>query len=306
LASGLPLDTLVANGAVYQPTAEEPTYTADGYELAVATNHLGHFLLCNLLLDKVAASDTKRMIIVGSVTGNTNTLAGNIPPKADLGELQGLKAGFKEPICTIDGGEFIGAKAYKDSKVGNRLTHSHTDRIYLTQIYLSHPDLSISPRSTPTPSNPNPNPPTLDVTRILTLQTCTLFCSKVCNMLTMREFHRRYHDATGVTFASLYPGCVADTGLFRSHYQLFRDLFPKFQKYVTKGYVSQEEAGRRLAAVATDKAYAESGAYWSWAGEGASGSFVNTPSAEVQDDAKGQLLWELSEGLVGIKSKVVA
>lgn len=29
--------------------------------------------------------------------------------------------------------------------------------------------------------------------------------SKVCNMLTMQELHRRYHDSTGITFASLYP-----------------------------------------------------------------------------------------------------
>ncbi len=28
-----------------------------------------------------------------------------------------------------------------------------------------------------------------------------------------------------------------------------RTLFPPFQKYVTKGYVSEEEAGRRLAQV---------------------------------------------------------
>lgn len=58
--------------------------------------------------------------------------------------------------------------------------------------------------------------------------------SKVCNMLTMREMHRRFHDATGVTFASLYPGCIAETGLFREHYSLFKTLFPLFQKHVTK------------------------------------------------------------------------
>ena len=29
---------------------------------------------------------------------------------------------------------------------------------------------------------------------------------QVCNMLTMRQLHQRFHDATGVTFASLYPG----------------------------------------------------------------------------------------------------
>lgn len=68
-------------------------------------------------------------------------------------------------------------------------------------------------------------------------------------MLTMGEMHRRFHDKTGVVFSSLYPGCIAETGLFREHYGLFRTLFPPFQKYVTKGYVSEEDAGARLAEV---------------------------------------------------------
>ena len=42
-------------------------------------------------------------------------------------------------------------------------------------------------------------------------------------------------------------GCIAETGLFRSHYGVFKSLFPLFQKYITKGYVSQEDAGDRLA-----------------------------------------------------------
>ena len=52
-----------------------------------------------------------------------------------------------------------------------------------------------------------------------------------------------------MVFASLYPGCIAETGLFRNHYKLFRTIFPPFQKYITKGYVSEEESGRRLAQV---------------------------------------------------------
>lgn len=67
-------------------------------------------------------------------------------------------------------------------------------------------------------------------------------------MLTMRELNRRYGGGK-VLFSSLYPGCIAETGLFRNHVGLFRTLFPVFQKYVTKGYVSEEEAGRRLAQV---------------------------------------------------------
>ena len=47
-------------------------------------------------------------------------------------------------------------------------------------------------------------------------------------------------------------GCIAETGLFRSHYKLFRTLFPPFQKYITKGYVSEKDAGDRLAQVGFD------------------------------------------------------
>lgn len=50
---------------------------------------------------------------MGSITGNTNTLAGNVPPKADLGDLSGLLSG----ASMIDAKDFDGAKAYKDSKV---------------------------------------------------------------------------------------------------------------------------------------------------------------------------------------------
>lgn len=34
-------------------------------------------------------------------------------------------------------------------------------------------------------------------------------------MMTVRELHRRYHDETGITFSSMYPGCIAETNLFR-------------------------------------------------------------------------------------------
>ncbi|XP_031253410.1 protochlorophyllide reductase-like [Pistacia vera] len=238
--SDRPLDALVCNAAVYLPTAKDPSYTAEGFELSVGTNHLGHFLLSRLLLDDLKKSDypSKRLIIVGSITGNTNTLAGNVPPKANLGDLRGLAGGLNglNSSPMIDGGEFDGAKAYKDSKV--------------------------------------------------------------CNMLTMQEFHRRYREETGITFASLYPGCIATTGLFREHIPLFRLLFPPFQKYITKGYVSEEEAGKRLAQVVSDPNLTKSGVYWSWNKN--SSSFENQLSEEASDPEKARKMWEVSEKLVGL------
>jgi protochlorophyllide reductase len=71
--SGMKLDVLVCNAAVYLPTAKEPTYTADGFEMSVGVNHLGHFLLARELLEDLKESDypSKRLIIVGSITGKT-------------------------------------------------------------------------------------------------------------------------------------------------------------------------------------------------------------------------------------------
>lgn len=79
--SGRPLDVLVCNAAVYLPTAKEPSFTAEGFELSVGTNHLGHFLLARLLLDDLKQSDypSKRLIIVGSITGTVYLLLLAIP-----------------------------------------------------------------------------------------------------------------------------------------------------------------------------------------------------------------------------------
>ena len=37
-ASGRRLDALVCNAAIYLPTAKEPTFTADGFELSTGTH----------------------------------------------------------------------------------------------------------------------------------------------------------------------------------------------------------------------------------------------------------------------------
>jgi len=222
----IPLDALVCNAACYFPNAHKegaflpglfpgggPRWSADGHELSFATNYLGHFLLVNLLLEDLKNSRVKpaRCIILGTVTASINDkeLGGRIPPVADIGQLQGLEEGMKQPITMVDGGKFNGAKAYKDSKV--------------------------------------------------------------CDVMLMRELHKRYHQSTGIAFSSLYPGCIAETGLFREHYPVFRFLFPILQKEVTNAYVSEEEAGRRLAKVVSEPSYGQSGVYFSWGGESGTG-----------------------------------
>jgi protochlorophyllide reductase len=155
-------------------------------------------LLVSLLLPEVQKSKDGRVIIVGSITGNDNTVGGGIVyPIADLGSLDGLKKGGKAPIAMIDGKNFNGAKAYKDSKI--------------------------------------------------------------CNMMTVNELHNRYHESTGITFSTMYPGCIAETQLFREKRVWFRKLFPLFMKYVTGGYVGEDEAGERLAQCVYDERCKKSG-----------------------------------------------
>lgn len=224
------------------PLIKEPLRSPEGYELTMTTNHLGHFLLCNLLLEdlKKCLYPDKRLVILGTVTHNPDELGGKVYPRPDLGNFEGFEAGFKDPISMVDGKQFEPVKAYKDSKV--------------------------------------------------------------CNVLTMRELHRRYHESTGITFTSLYPGCVADTPLFRNHYPLFQKLFPLFQKYITGGYVSQELAGERVAAVMADPEYRQSGAYFSWGNRQKKNgkSFVQTVSRQARDDEKAERMWDLCAKLVGL------
>jgi protochlorophyllide reductase len=242
-ASGKSLDALVCNAAVYLPLLKEPMRSPEGYELSVATNHFGHFLLCNLLLEDLKASSApdRRLITLGTVTANSKELGGKIPipAPADLGDLQGLAAGFKAPIAMIDGKPFKAGKAYKDSKL--------------------------------------------------------------CNMLMSRELHRRYHDSTGIVFNTLYPGCVADTPLFRNSYPLFQKIFPWFQKNITGGYVTQELSGERVAQVVADPEFKQSGVHWSWGNRQKEGrqSFVQELSEKASDD-KAVKMWDLSAKLLGL------
>jgi len=117
--SARPLTHLVCNAAVYLPKDPNPAWTDDGYEMSMGVNHLGHFLLVNLLLNDLKKAKGARVVIVGSITGNTNTVGGGLVyPKADLGKLQGYQGELsgKKPIAMADGKRFDGAKV---SEIGN-------------------------------------------------------------------------------------------------------------------------------------------------------------------------------------------
>ena len=64
-----PIDSLVCNAGVWFPM-DQGAKTDDGFEMNVGVNHLGHFLLTNLLISKI-----KRVVLVSSglmMSGKSN------------------------------------------------------------------------------------------------------------------------------------------------------------------------------------------------------------------------------------------
>ena len=60
------LDVLIHNAANFDLSLKKPVLTVDGVESIFATNHLGVFLLTQLLLDRLQASAPSRIITVAS------------------------------------------------------------------------------------------------------------------------------------------------------------------------------------------------------------------------------------------------
>ena len=57
------------------------------------TNFLSHFLMISKLMPEMGGSPDPRVTLVGSVTGNDNTVGGGgVYPVADLKDLEGLAA----------------------------------------------------------------------------------------------------------------------------------------------------------------------------------------------------------------------
>jgi len=257
-----PIDRVVCNAAVYQPTLDVPKWTEDGHEQQMQTNFLSHYLLVSLLLPEMKKAKDARVITVGSVTGNDNTVGGGgVYPIANLRLLEGLAQGAKNPISMMDGYKFNGAKGYKDSKMAVMM---------------------------------------------------------MANLL-----HEKYHRATGISFSSIYPGCIAESPLFREKRPWFRKYFPVFMKYITGGFVGEEEAGTRLLQAIIDKRCAKSGVYWSWNGGprqgrgveaikndgnivGAGGAggdwdsvYENDQSDKVRDPETAAMLWKYAAEITG-------
>jgi protochlorophyllide reductase len=167
-----PIDRLICNAGIYQPTLPYAKWSADNHEQTMQTNFLSHFLMTSIFMKSLMEAPDPRVVMVGSVTGNDNTVGGGgVYPIADLHDLEGFAAGFDNPVAMADGYGFVGAKAYKDSKL--------------------------------------------------------------CLMMMSNLLHTKYYKLTGVSFSSMYPGCIAESPLFREKREWFRKYFPVFMKYIT-------------------------------------------------------------------------
>jgi len=102
------LYALVCNAGVWYPM-EQGAKTSDAFEAHAGINHLGHFLLTNLLLDKLADSAPSRVVVVSSMLSSRG--------KLDFTEIDHFKDGRKPE----EGKKDFAPTGYCDSKLMNVL-----------------------------------------------------------------------------------------------------------------------------------------------------------------------------------------
>jgi NAD(P)-dependent dehydrogenase (short-subunit alcohol dehydrogenase family) len=98
------LDLLVNNAGIMMPPRQT---TADGFELQFGTNHLGHFALTALLLERLAAADAARVVTLSSIEHKSG--------KLDFDDLQ-AESGYSP------------RSAYQQSKLANAAFGIELDR----------------------------------------------------------------------------------------------------------------------------------------------------------------------------------
>jgi len=109
-ARDVPLRALVCNAGLQ--VHKGPSLSPDGYELTFAVNHLGHFLLTNLLLARLVRNAPARIVIVASGVHDPKFRTGM--PKPAVADLATLAA-----TGGPRAGAFDGRLAYVNSKLCN-------------------------------------------------------------------------------------------------------------------------------------------------------------------------------------------
>jgi NAD(P)-dependent dehydrogenase (short-subunit alcohol dehydrogenase family) len=216
---------------------QDLNYSVDGYEETFATNHLGHFLLLELLIDRLAANG--RVVFTASGTHDPDTADGRLVGPA------------VEPDALMLAND--GRDGRKPTPAGKR---------YAT--------------------------------------------SKLCNVLTAYELHRRLkRSGSAIASIAFDPGSTAGTGFLRAMPAPVRWLsrtafFNRFQKRLGITMGSLEFSGASLARLAADPVFADaSGKYL----QSNDGRLIETPSSVMSyDEERALKLWNDSRQLTHLRS----
>ncbi len=135
-ADDLRIDTLVCNAGIQ--VNQGPTHSPDGHELTFAVNHLGHFLLVNLLLRRLVEDAPARIVVVASGVHDPKLPTGLPDPAvADMDTLAATgQAGLEG---------WNGRRAYVNSKLCNLwFTYELARRVEAAGLAASESPLSIN------------------------------------------------------------------------------------------------------------------------------------------------------------------
>jgi NAD(P)-dependent dehydrogenase (short-subunit alcohol dehydrogenase family) len=110
-----PLRAIVCNAGIQIVSA--PTHTEDGFETTFAVNHLGHFLLVNLLLRHLVAP--ARIVLVSSGTHDPEQRSGMPSPRYP--DARKLALPETDPEAPREAPGTAGPRAYTTSKLCNVL-----------------------------------------------------------------------------------------------------------------------------------------------------------------------------------------
>lgn len=117
-----PLQSLVCNAGIQ--IVSGTSYTLDGFETTFGVNHLGHFLLINLLLPHFERPG--RIAIVASGTHDPNEptarFIGGYAPRLRDAEAMAYPERFPDPAEQAESAEMTGRHRYGTSKLCNILT----------------------------------------------------------------------------------------------------------------------------------------------------------------------------------------
>jgi protochlorophyllide reductase len=126
LTAAEPIDSLVLNAGLQYSGAREPRWSAQGFELTIAVNHLAHQVLVERLLPLLLLGTAPRLVVTSSEVHDPSTAGGRVGQPAGLGDLSGLRQGPGGAM--VNGGPFNAEKAYKDSKLCNLLMARDVER----------------------------------------------------------------------------------------------------------------------------------------------------------------------------------